>query len=124
LPEDIKCHFLLESKQGKDIFKLNITPKSALALSTNPDIAFTPSKVVSISDLMKASSPDSEFRRLVSELMQNVKQLTKIQQDHDKLQRLLHEIKVTDIQKKALDEKLQVLKEYMEFMKKHAEQLS
>jgi hypothetical protein len=119
LPEDIRRIFTQHTQGTKSVFRLSITRKTAVSLAKDKAISFTGEKVTAISNLMKSSSPDSEFRQLVSGLVRNVKEITRIQREHAKLQQLVHEIKIADLEKKACEEKLELLKEYMGFLEEH-----
>jgi len=100
---------------------LSITRKSLMSLEKDKSINFTQDKVLAISALMKSSSPDAEFRRMVSGLVQTTKKLTKTQREYTELKQLIHKIEIANLKKEACEEKLKILKEYHDFMEEQSE---
>jgi hypothetical protein len=98
LPEDIKRIFVHKVTKGKNLFRLSITQRAMLTLDDDSSISFTQKKVSAISELMKMSSPDTEFRRIVKGLIQNYKELTEKQREHTDLKQLMHDIEVTSLE--------------------------
>ena len=122
LPEDIKRIFVHKETAGKKFFRLSITKRTILTLDNDPSISFTQKRVSDISELMKTSSPDTEFRHLVKGLVQNYKELSEKQREHAALGTLLHDFEVTSLKKQALEEKITILEEYRGLMKKYYEE--
>lgn len=121
LPKDIKRIFLQNVTKKKKTFRLSITRKSLMSLEKDKSINFTQDKVLAISALMKSSSPDAEFRRMVSGLVQTTKKLTKTQREYSELKQLIHKIEIANLKKEACEEKLKILKEYHDFMEEQYE---
>lgn len=122
LPEDIKRIFVHKITKGKNFFRLSITQRAMLTLDDDSSISFTQQKVSAISELMKMSSPDTEFRRIVKGLIQNYKELTEKQREHADLKQLMHDIEVTSLKKQALGKKIKILEEYRALMEKYYEE--
>ncbi len=114
LPKDIRRIF----KPKKNVFHLNITRKVLTSLDNKKFIKFTKAKVAAISKLMKASSPNAELKRMISDLIEKFRNLSELRHEHEKLQQLIHELEVTNLKKKACKENLKILEEYAGFMKK------
>ena len=118
LPNDIK-RILKQTSKTKNIYRLSITRKTLQSMEEDKSISFTPKKAAAIFKLMKSSSPDLEFRRMVKGLFKNFKKLSKTQKEYIELSELLHKIEVTELERKALDEKIEILEEYQEIMVKY-----
>jgi len=121
LPEDIRRTFTQGRQRTKNIFRLQITRKAIESLVKDKAIAFTRKKATAISNLMKSSPPNSELRRMVSNLARQMKEVERIRRKHDELQQLIHEIEIADMEKKACEEKLEILEEYMGFWEEYNE---
>ena len=111
---DIKRLFIRNATGKKTIYKLSITRKSLTSLEKDESIKFTQDKVLTITALMKSSSPDAEFRRMVSGLVQTSKELIKTQRKSSELRQMLHEIEIAELKKGALEQELKILKEYQD----------
>ncbi len=120
LPKDIK-HIFKQKSKNKKFYQLSISRKTLQELEEDKSIRFTPERAVAIRNLMKFSSPDLEFRRMVKDVFKNFKNLSKKQQEYIEMSKLLHKISVTELERKTLEEKIEVLEEYQEIMKYHNE---
>jgi len=56
---------------------------------------------------------------MISGLVKNVRKLTETQRQYTELEQLMHEIEVTRLMKKAQEEKIEILEEYLGLMEKH-----
>ena len=121
LPKDIRRTFTQGRQRTKNIFRLQISRKSTESLLKDKAIAFTRKKVTAISNLMQSSPPNSEIRRMVSNLAQKMKKLERMRRECDELQQLIHGAKIADMEKKACEEKLEILEEYMGLLGKNIE---
>lgn len=121
LPDDISRIFVTKNKEGNELFKLSITKKVLKDLDDDLSISFTPGKVTNISELMKASSTDTEFRRIVKGLLHNYKELSEKQRKHTALKQLLHDLEINKLENESLEERIAILKEYRWLMKKYCE---
>lgn len=119
LPEDIRRIFSEGTQGTRSVFRMSITQKTAESLASDKTIAFTRKKGIAIYNLMKSSSPDSEFRQLVSDLVRNVKEMTRMQRKQAELQELVHKIKMLDLEKKACDEQIELLEECMGYWEEY-----
>ncbi len=118
LPADVKRLFESKTAPSKTCFQLSITKKTLMALEKDKSISFTEEKVAAISELIKLSSPEAEFLRMVSGFVENVKQITAKQRKYMELKQLLHKIQMTNLQIKASEEKIEILEEYEGLMEK------
>ena len=121
LPKDIRRTFTQGKQRTKNIFRLSITRKSIESLVKDKAIAFTRKKATAISNLIKSSPPNSELRRMVSDLARKMKEIERMRRKHNELQQLIHEVEIADMEKKACDEKLKILEEYMGFCEEYNE---
>jgi hypothetical protein len=119
LPDDIKRIFDHKDAVAKKLFRLSITKRTILTLENDPSITFTQKKVSDISELMKTSSPDTEFRRIVKGFVQKYKQLT---EEQAALKKLIHDFELTSLKRQALEEKITILEEYRGLMQKYYEE--
>ncbi len=56
---------------------------------------------------------------MVKDVFKDFKNLSKKQQEYIELSELLHKISVTELERKALEEKIEVLEEYQELMMRY-----
>ena len=119
LPDDIQRIFSHRAIKTKSVFRLSITRRVAESLEKDKSIRFTQEKITAIYKLMKSSSPDSEFRRMISDLSKNFKKLTETRRKYTELNQLVHELEAKTVEKKAIEEKIEILEEYQGFMEKH-----
>ena len=116
LPKDIRHHFRKGAQGSKKVFRLTITLETVAALSNEGSVWFTSGKVAELFNLMRRSSPDFEIRRVVKDMVRTSRELENLRKKRDKLQKLIHEIEVTNVKKKATEEKLEILQEYLRYM--------
>ena len=119
LPKDIRRHFTQKNDLSKKMFRLTITSKTVANLIQKFDLRFTSSKGAEIINLIRKSSPDFEIQCMMKDLVNRSKELETIRYKHDKLKKIMHELEVIDIEKKAAKEQLEILQEYKRYMELH-----
>lgn len=122
LPDDITRILTLKESKNKKVYRLSITKTTLQSLEKDKSISFTPDKAAAIYKLMKDSSPNIEFLRIIKGLEKDFKEYSKTQNDYVKLSKAIHDIEVNTIESKALDEKIKILEKYRSFMEKFYEE--
>jgi len=120
--EEIRNVFTTSSVRSKAILRLAISTKTASVLSKYDYLEHQKERTAAIIDLMKTASPIAELRRAFSRLNVSIKELSDIRQKRDDLKELIHKGEVLELEIEANDEKIAILEDYKEVLKKQIRQ--
>ena len=118
LPEDIHRIFRLNAKIS--VYRLSITPKILHSLDDDRLISLTREKIACIYEVMKASSANSELRILFSGLIEKFQKLSDKQRKLARLKPIMHEIEMKRLEKRAQEEKIEILEEHLRFLEQYS----
>jgi len=123
LPKDIRKFYRKGHLKNKDVYRLSINSKTFSQLTSNNSLMFTEAKVNNLNKLISESSSDMEMRRLAKDMIRKSRELINTHQKADRLKDIIHQIKILDIEKKANEEKMEILQDYVQFMEKYKDQI-
>jgi hypothetical protein len=119
LPKDIRRYFSKGTQGKKSVFRLTITQKTIVTLNGIAALKFNSVKINQLIDLIKGSSPYSELRQIVKDLVQTTKKIQKNRRERDELQEIIHNIEVLNVKTEMSKELLEMLQEYVQYRELH-----
>lgn len=117
-PEEVVRGFKSSMVRSRSFFRLTITRKSASALSDYDYLQHPQERKAAILNLIMVASPNCELQRVFSRLLSQIQELSKLQRRRDDLRERVHKIEIIELEQKACDDQLTVLKEYKEVLEK------
>lgn len=117
-PEEVARVFKLSTARSHSFFRLTITRKSTSALSDYDYLQHPKERFAAILNLIMAAPPNCEMQRVFSRLLSKIQELSKLQRRRDDLRERIHEGEITELEQKACDDQLAILKEYKEVLEK------
>lgn len=116
MPEDIRQVFRCSSTAAGSVYRLEISKNTIPPLAEYDYFQYQEERNIALFHLMKITSPNAELQKMILDLRKNMQDVSQLRQKHDDLQKLIHEFELMDIQEKAGEEQLKILKEYAEVL--------
>ncbi len=113
LPDDIRKRFATGRMHSKDVLRLTLTPATAVALIDDRDLALTPEKVKEIKSLTKSSSALARMFQDSRKVIDSARKAMESRERAEKLQSLLYEARIAEIQRKSAEDHLATMQEYI-----------
>ncbi|NQU25649.1 MAG: hypothetical protein HQ567_30550 [Candidatus Nealsonbacteria bacterium] len=113
LPDDIRERFVTGRMRGKDLLRLTLTPATAVALIDDRDLALTPERVKAIQSLTRSSSALAKMYEDSRKVIDSAGEAMELRERADKLEWLLYEARIAEIQKKSAEGHLATMQEYV-----------
>lgn len=112
MPEEVRQSFKCPSTDTGSLYRLEISKKTIPTLAEYDYLRHPEERNAAIFHLMKVTSPNAELRKAISGLQNRMQELSELRRKYDRLQQLVHEMKLAEVQKKAAEDQIAILEEY------------
>lgn len=113
LPDDIRQRFASVTLRGKDVFRLSISPRGAVELGGDPELALTPKKLKALASLMRSSTVLAKMYRDAMSIFSRAQKAIALGKRARRLQDLIHRVRVAELQKEATEAQLALMQQLL-----------